>query len=312
MMFPLAAWIRYALLGFLSFGATNFLLGCIGEWSGHDPAASISAPIVVWLGMGLAGALATLSFTVSGRGFRGIPAPRLVWIAAVAGVTLSLGMLTLKLGLAAAPQARGPIVSITSANSMLVAWLSLFLLRERLSRVQALGFAVIIVGVATVGLASGLTASVVGVAFGLATMLLFGVTNFLLKYAGHHGMDSVTGTALLWIASGGCGVAAASLWGLGGLGTPGLRLAALLAGGFLALGMLGIKLAVTKGPAGPATAITGSNAILVTLLDLLVFGRWPPAGKVVGMLLALAGIAILTAGGPGVGGDTTPKRHLEG
>lgn len=48
MIVPLAVWTRYALLSFLSFGITNFLLGCIGEWSGHDPAASISAPIVVW------------------------------------------------------------------------------------------------------------------------------------------------------------------------------------------------------------------------------------------------------------------------
>lgn len=73
--------------------------------------------------------------------------------------------------------------------------------------------------------------------------------------------------------------------------------------------MLGIKLAVTKGPAGPATAIAGSNAILVTLLDLLVFRHWPPAAKVIGMILALAGIAILAAGGQRRPGDEKPKRH---
>ncbi len=296
------SWFQCALLGFLGFGGTNFLLGCIVDWSGRNPDASISAPIVVWLTMGLAGTVAAVSFQASGRGFRGIPGRRFVLVAAAAGIALSLGMMTLKIGLAAEPTARGPIVAISTTNSMLVAGLSLLVLRERLSRTQAGGFFVILAGLTVLALSSGTAASLRALAFGLATMLCFGAANFLLKYAGHHGADSVSATAVLWLSSGAMGILAL-LWallsgrGLAGLNRPDLFLAAVGAGAFLAVGMLAVKMAVTRGPAGPATAITGSNALLVTVLDYFVFGHLPSAVKLTGMFVALAGIVVLALGG---------------
>ncbi len=69
---------------------------------------------------------------------------------------------------------------------------------------------------------------------------------------------------------------------------------ALSAGFTLGLGMLTLKLAVTKGPAGSATAIAGCNALLVTLLDLLAFGHLPTFQKIIGMFTAIVGIVILS------------------
>ena len=66
---------------------------------------------------------------------------------------------------------------------------------------------VIIGGIIVMALGSGTGSSTAALLFGLATMVLFGVTNFLLKYAGHHGSDSVTTTAVLWLSAGVCGVA---------------------------------------------------------------------------------------------------------
>ena len=71
--------------------------------------------------------------------------------------------------------------------------------------------------------------------YGLATMVLFGITNFLLKYAGHHGSDSVTITTILWLSSGVCGVLAIGYclirYGhLPGMQQPSLILWAVLAG----------------------------------------------------------------------------------
>jgi hypothetical protein len=55
----IAPWIKFALLGFLGFGITNFLLGCIVDWSGRDIQASRSAPMLVLLAMGIAGLIGT-------------------------------------------------------------------------------------------------------------------------------------------------------------------------------------------------------------------------------------------------------------
>lgn len=296
------SWINYALLGFLGFGITNFLLGCIAQWTHGDINASISAPMLVWFAMGVAGAIAAAIFKGTGRGFTGIPAKKFIWVAIVAGVSLSVGMLTLKLGLASEPNARGPIVAISTTNSMLVALLAFWLLKEKLTKMQGLGFFVIVAGLVTIGLASGTQASIRGLMFGLLTMLFFGITNYLLKYAGFHGTNSLSATAILWLASGAVGVLAlggtfAIGRGLAGLPSIKLIITALIAGLFLALGMFGIKTAVTKGPGGPATAITGSNAVLVTVLDWIFFGHLPPAQKTIGMLVALAGIVVLALGG---------------
>ncbi len=151
-------------------------------------------------------------------------------------------------------------------------------------------------------LGSGSAASVKGLLYGIATLVLFGITNFLLKYAGHYGSNSVTITAVLWLSAGICGLLAIAYclirYGhLPGMQKPSLMFWAILAGLTLGLGMLCLKLAVTKGPGGPATAIIGSNAILVTLFEYAVFSHIPPAQKLIGMGIAIVGIIALSLAG---------------
>jgi len=88
--------------------------------------------------------------------------------------------------------------------------------------------------------------------------------------------------------------------------------------------MLFLKLAVTRGPGGPATAITGSNSILVVLFESLVFAHIPPAQKLMGMGVAIVGIIVLSLGGsratpisgaaapPSIGGDGQTELESEG
>jgi transporter family protein len=298
----LPVWVGYALASFLCYGVTNSLLGAIYEWSGRDSETAVTAPFVLWITMGVVGIGAAAVFRSKGRGYKGLPSRRFVWIAIAAGITLSAAMLTLKLGLASDPDAKGPIVAISSTNAMIVALAAWFVLRETLSRWQLLGMVVIVGGIIVMALGSGTGSSTRGLLFGLATMVLFGVTNFLLKYAGHHGSDSVTTTAILWLSAGVCGVLAIGYclirYGhLPGMQRPSLILWAVLAGVTLALGMLFLKLAVTKGPGGPATAITGSNSILVALFEFLVFAHIPPAQKLIGMGVAIGGIIVLSLAG---------------
>jgi transporter family protein len=293
--------VAYALASFLCYGITNSLLGAIYEWSERNPDTPVTAPFVLWLTMGVVGVGAAGVFKVRGRGYKGLPSHRFVWVAVVAGITLSAAMLTLKLGLASDPNAKGPIVAITSTNAMIVAIGAFFILRERLSKGQLLGMFVIICGIAVMALGPSAGSSARGLLFGLATMVLFGITNFLLKYAGYHGSDSVTTTAILWLSAGVCGLLAVGYclirYGhLPGLQEPSLILWAVLAGVSLAMGMLFLKLAVTTGPGGPATAITGSNSVLVALFEFLVFAHIPPAQKLIGMGIAIAGIIVLSLG----------------
>ncbi len=285
------------------FGVTNFFLGFISEKSANDPAASVKAAIVLWLGCGLLGAAGAVFILLSGRGFSGLPGKRAFLFPASAGAFLAMGMLLLKSSLAANPLAKGPIVAVTSSNSLIVALLAWVFIREKLSHGQWTGFLIIIAGIVLISLGGGGRAHFGAVGLAVAAMLLFGVTNFLLKLAGEKGCDSVASAVVLWLAVGACGLlAVAWRWlaqrGLPALARPGLTWLALMAGVFLALGMLGIKKAVTLGQAGPAAAVSGSNAILVALLDLVLLGHWLPAMKIAGMLAAVAGIALLALARP--------------
>ncbi len=297
------AWLGWALASMLCFGATNFLLGFVAEKSAADPGASVKAAMVLWLGCGLLGVAGAVLFKATGRGFSGMPDRRSYGAPVAAGVALALGMLLLKSSLAANPLAKGPMVAVTSSNSLVVALLAWAFIRERLSRGQWTGLAVIAAGIALVSLSSGGRAQLGAVALAVAAMLLFGVTNFLLKLAGRRGCDSLTAAVVLWLAVGACGVLAVAGRWLGqarfpALAAPLLTLLAFLAGGTLALGMLGIKKAVTLGQAGPASAVSGSNAILVSLLDLAVLGHWLSWLKLAGMLTAVAGIVVLALARP--------------
>ena len=297
------AWLAPALAAMLLFGVTNFILGYISEKSAGDPAASVKAAMVLWLGCGLLGIVAAAVFKFSRRGFAGLAGKRTFLLPVAAGITLALGMLLLKTSLAANPLAKGPIVAVTSSNSLVVALLAWAFIREKLSPGQWTGFLVIIAGIVLISLGGGTRAHLVAAGIAVAAMLLFGITNFLLKLAGERGCDSLTVSAVLWLAVGGCGLLAVfSQWlahgNIPGLADPSLTWLALLAGIFLALGMLGVKKAVTAGQAGPAAAVSGSNAILVSLLDLGLLGHGLPPLKLAGMLTAVAGIVWLALARP--------------
>ncbi len=293
------SWILFAAATFLLYGLTNFILGYIGEASGNNMDASITSVFLLWSGMGLLGSILLFtplaSFSKIKESFRQKTASAGI----AAGVTLAVGMFTLKTGFISDPGSKGPIVAIASANAMLVALAAWLFLKEKLTWKQFLGMIAILAGITLISFGSSSSASLLGAVFGISTLLLFGTTNFLLKYAGHKGGDSITITALLWLASGSIGVISllTSMFsgrGLKGLNSPFLIVLSIVTGFILGLGMLTLKVALKRGPAGPATAISGSNAVLVLLLDLIVFGHFPHTLKLAGMIIVLFGIFIIT------------------
>ncbi len=291
------SWIIFAAATFFLYGLTNFILGYIGETSGNNMDASITSVLLLWTGMGLLGSILILSPAVSLNKIKKSFNQKTAYAGIAAGLTLALGMFTLKAGFISDPGSKGPIVAISSANAMLVALAAWILLKERLTWKQFFGMLTILTGITIISLGSSSSASFLGAFFGISTLILFGVTNYLLKYAGHKGADSITITTLLWLTSGSAGVISLlftilSGRGLKGLDSPFLIMLSIMTGFILGLGMLTLKVAMKRGPAGPAIAIAGSNSVLVLALDFIVFAHFPPLIKISGMIFVLTGIMI--------------------
>lgn len=292
------SWILFAAVTFILFGLTNFILGYIGEASGNNSDASISSIMLLWTGMGILGAIVLFSPVITFGKVKESFKMKLAPAGIFAGLTLALGMFTLKTGFISDPGSKGPIVAIASANAMFVAFSAWIFLREKLTRKQILGMVVILSGISLIALGSSSSASFRGVVFGIFTLILFGTTNYLLKYAGHKGGDPLVITVLLWISAGCFGITSIVMSilsgrSLKGLDDPMLIFLSLITGLTLGLGMLTLKISLKKGPAGPAIAISGSNAVLVLILDLLVFGHFPSLIKTTGMIIVLTGIIMI-------------------
>jgi len=293
------SWVIFATATFFLYGLTNFILGYIGEASGNNMDASITSIFCLWAGMGLLGLILLISPIVSINKIKESFKQKTASAGIAAGVTLALGMFTLKIGFISDPVSKGPIVAIASANFMLVSLAAWLFLKEKLTWKQLLGMVTILAGITLISFSSSTSASLLGAVFGIATLLLFGTTNYLLKYAGHKGGDSITITTLLWLASGSIGVISllSSIFsgrGLKGLNSPVLIMLSIVTGFILGLGMLTLKVALRRGPAGPAIAISGSNSVLVLILDLIVFGHFPHKLKLAGMIIVISGIFIIT------------------
>jgi len=143
------------------------------------------------------------------------------------------------------------------------------------------------------------------VLYAFGTFIMFGLTNFLLKYASVKGMPSMEGTAILLLGAGLVGIIvllAMMTQGrydsafnprISGV-NPHFYLVMALAGVFLAIGMYFLKVAVALGKAGPATAIALSNALLVASLAWLILGEKLSTSDLVGMALYIAAIIVFS------------------
>jgi uncharacterized membrane protein len=141
------------------------------------------------------------------------------------------------------------------------------------------------------------------VAYALTTFVMFGITNFILKYASVKGVPSLEGTAILLLGAGLVGIAATLYMVTAGMFDSRMnpRMAGLepkyftlmaIAGVTLALGMYSLKIAVAAGKAGPATAIALSNALLVAALSWAILGEKLSTSELVGMALYTAAIIV--------------------
>ena len=83
-----------------------------------------------------------------------------------------------------------------------------------------------------------------------------------------------------------------------------------VAGGFLALGYVLQTFGLKYTSAGNSGFLTGLYIVLVPLLGAAVFRRWPQAREFLGVLVATAGLAVLTL--PSIGGGFSLKGFNRG
>ena len=137
--------------------------------------------------------------------------------------------------------------------------------------------------------------------YATATMLMFGVTNFLLKLAGYYHMDSVFASVILWLSVGLIGIVFLFYMVFTGEFQENMSHTSMIylllpmgAGIALAVGMYFLKIALSIGPAGPSIAIVMSNAFIVAILAYLLIGEKLSLWKIGGMLLIVVGILMMT------------------
>ena len=130
---------------------------------------------------------------------------------------------------------------------------------------------------------------------------MFSITNSLLKFAAHENMDSIFASQILWLSVGIFGlIFFAYYYTMGSFttnltGTSAILLAVpIISGVCLAAGMFFINKAVAVGPAGPATAITAGNAILVALFAYVILNEGLGTPKLIGMLMVVSGIIVMS------------------
>lgn len=296
----------FSLGTFICFGLTNFILGWIAESGGSGPAETLLMVAYLALSMGVMGILFFAFSFGSDRFLLFFRRKRLILMPMGAGLMLIAGMGALKSGLSADPGSKAPIVALTAANSLIVALLARVIIGETLSRFIWIGFSSVLAGGLVMAFSSPSHATSKGIILGLISMTLFGLTNFILKYTAFQGGDPLAATILLWIASGIMGLVFLFLNPEGfafwrSSETVHLLFLALAAGILLAWGMFFLKKSVSLGPAGPAAAVAGANAVLVAILDRVFFSRSLTLFKSLGMLLILIGIFQLAWRGIRVG-----------
>lgn len=141
--------------------------------------------------------------------------------------------------------------------------------------------------------------------YALGAFVMFGITNFLLKLASIKGVPSIEGTAVLWVSTGLVGLIALLLILTSGSINPLVNPSIskldfkhftipVVAGITLAVGMYFLKAAVATGKAGPATAISASNAALVAILTWLILNEKLTLSEVLGMIIYIIAIMFLT------------------
>ena len=208
------------------------------------------------------------------------------------------GTLTLTLAIEADGDSKGAVLAIASFAGVVVSLVSWVVWRETLNWTQWAFLGLATVGIVVLSLAAQAKGEISSIVFAFATLLCFAGANLVVKIVvlgrDVHGVVINVYYELTHLVLG--VVAVVVMAGLDEVATdlePRSVGLALLTGVLLSGGVFFINLGISLGHAGVVTAIGQGGTILTVALDLIV-GVYPTWLQVVGIVLALLGIAGLS------------------
>lgn len=307
------AWVFFAFVTLLGYGTSNFLASVIGKEAEDASNAGKSNGQVQLLTQGVAG-LALTTAVLAVRGSATYRDWRTTAALLAAGVTFSAGLLVLDIALAIDFRMAPFITGVLPFNAVLLVVACWLLLGEATTPLQMVAIAVACAGLAVMATADTSPAGLHGLLYGFIVACCFAGGNFLIKYASLRRVaDHATAVSVLWLAGGLTGAVffavetaanGTPLKGLGNLnaawgGGASSRLYVLSAcsGVLLTATIALMKLTVSLGPAAPGMAIANANAIGVLALNTLFFRPPVRTQQIVGLLLSIAGVAVLSVAG---------------
>jgi len=286
----------------LSFAANNFLLGAVGEETGRQSFAAVSAIIGLWLVAGVCGLIGSLCLCIAGLppkfgGFQNLSMVVLV------GILIASSTLILALAFTRDPDSTGPIAAMLPLNGLMVCALAWQILGEGLGVQHVVGICIAVAGPICMALADTSDAALEGLMLGGISAIIFSTSNFIRKWLGvRRGVSSssillgfmltlgvvavVASTALVAVGEGFPRLDPSWLWAL-----------ASLSGACWVVGSIFFQ-AGLMGFAGPSTAIANTNSVGVLLLQLVFFHPEVRPLKVLGMGLCIVGCVTLSLAPP--------------
>mmetsp|Transcript_6657 Transcript_6657/g.11638 ORF Transcript_6657/g.11638 Transcript_6657/m.11638 type:complete len:335 (+) Transcript_6657:62-1066(+) len=299
---PSRLWPVWALLAMLSFAANNFLLGAVGEETGRESFAAISAIITLWLVAGICGSIGYLGLCCAGSSpkFGGHQNLSLV---VLVGILIASSTLILALAFTRDPDSTGPIAAMLPLNGLMVCALAWQILGEGLGVQHAVGICIAVAGPICMALADTSDAALEGLMLGGFSAIIFSTSNFIRKWLGvRRNVSSASILVGFMLTLGAVAVVVSAALVATGVGPPRLDppwlwALASLSGVFWVLGSIFFQ-AGLMGFAGPSTAIANTNSVGVLLLQLVFFHPEVKPLKVLGMALCIAGCVTLSLAPP--------------
>jgi len=282
-----------------SFASNNFLLSSVGMEAEDSVKieANISGIIVLWLTVGIIGAVSTV-YCGPKDIISGMKGMHNVMGAVAVGVVNCGAMFALAFAFGSDPADAGPITAVLPLNAFLVAFLAYTFLGETLGKREMAGMGIAVAGPVCMALADTSGSALQGLAWGGLTAACFGTSNFVRKLLAKNGATKTSIVVVIFVTVGSIGIISLCGSVLGGRGLEGLTPFKLVAfasisGVLWVVGGICFQNAL-MGKAGPASAVTNTNSVGVLVLDIVFYQTKPEALKILGMVLCIAGVTLMS------------------
>jgi drug/metabolite transporter (DMT)-like permease len=232
----------------------------------------------------------------SGEGYSLAPG---VIIGSISGAFTIGGEVSLLLGFYFDPLGQGVTASIVAGAAIVSAFGARIMYNEKLSISQILGIVLGTAGLLFITLESASDGTYMAVIGGFASLLFFSCKNISSRSVDVAGLDSDTNGILNLLCSSALGLLFTLIVSLTyhtPFEIPIDYVLCYFAGILIAIGAYLLNESMMVGFVGPPAAIINTMGVFMVIVDLIVYGYSPTTLKIVGMVVAVFGAALLLLG----------------